>query len=79
MLKTTLQRLVIKLMNTGYLRVFALIYFVNRDVYISLPSVREADKMSHARNQGGARGAFAPPPLPPQDPKVLILILDIQV
>ena len=47
MLKTTLQRLVIKLMNTGYLRVFALFYFVNRDdVYISLLSIREADKMS---------------------------------
>ena len=47
MLKTTLQRLVIKLMNTGYLRVFALFYFVNcDDVYISLLSVREADKMS---------------------------------
>ncbi len=34
-------------MNTGYLRVFALFYFVNRDdVYISLLSIREADKMS---------------------------------
>ena len=34
-------------MNTGYLRVFALFYFVNwDDVYISLLSVREADKMS---------------------------------
>ena len=29
MFKTTLQRLVIKLMNTGNLRVFALFYFVN--------------------------------------------------
>ena len=34
-------------MNTGYLIVFALFYFVNwDDVYISLLSVREADKMS---------------------------------
>ena len=31
-----------------------------------------------ARNQGGARGAFAPPP-PQQAPKVHILILNIQV
>ena len=47
MFKTTLQRLVIKLMNTGYLRVFALFYFVNwDDVYISLLSVWEDDKMS---------------------------------
>ena len=43
MLKTTIQRLVIKLMNTGYLRVFALFYFVNwGDVYTSLLSVWEA-------------------------------------
>ena len=35
-------------MNTGYLRVFALLYFVNwDDVYISLLSVRDADKMSY--------------------------------
>ena len=34
-------------MNTGYLRVFALFYFVNwDDVYNSLPSVWEAGKMS---------------------------------
>ena len=47
MLKTTLQRLVIKLMNTGYLRVFALFYFVNwDDVYISLLSIWENDEMS---------------------------------
>ena len=38
MFKTTLQRLLIKLMNTGYLRVFALFDFVNwDDVYNSIP------------------------------------------
>ena len=47
MFKTILQRLVIKLMNTGYLRVFALFYFVNwDDVYISLLSIWENDEMS---------------------------------
>ena len=34
MLKTTLKRLVIKIMNTGYLRMLALFYFVNLDVYL---------------------------------------------
>ena len=34
-------------MNAGYLRVFALFYFVNwDDVYIFLLSVRDAGKMS---------------------------------
>ena len=47
MFKTTLQRLLIKLMNTGYLRVFALFYFANwDDAYNSLLSVCEASKMS---------------------------------
>ena len=37
MLKTTLQRLVIKLMNTGYLRVFALFYFVFIEMMCTFP------------------------------------------
>ena len=47
MFKTTLQRLLIKLMNTGYLRVFALLYFANwDDAYNFLLSVWEAGKTS---------------------------------
>ena len=43
-------KIVTKLMNTGYLRVFALFYFVNwGDVYFSLLSVREADNLSASR------------------------------
>ena len=41
-------------------------------------SVFEIFNYPQARNQGGARGAFAPPP-PPQAPKVRIWILNIQV
>ena len=44
--KTTLQRLLIKLMNIGYLRVFVLFYFENWDVYNSLLSVRKTGKIS---------------------------------